>query len=133
MSFAPIGSSSASVDAWYRRRRLVPGATSISATFWIAAALWLVTCCESVAAAGRNRGLEHGQRFNSNNNYNGGETSGLVGGGNGSGVGNVGGGGFRSRQDRLRHHQPDKYALTIAKEDQQLHQQHSEFMKGKSE
>lgn len=87
-----------------RRMRLVPTG------LWIAVLLALASV-ESVTA-GRNR--EHGQRGHGN--------------GNGDMGGMLGGGSFRSRQDRLRYNQPEKFPLTIAKEEQ-----HSEFMKGKSE
>lgn len=77
----------------------------------MAAVVLALVSVQSVSA-GRNR--EHGQRGNGA-----GELGTIIGGN---------GGGFRSRQDRLRHHPQEKFAIVKEPE-----QPHSEFMKGKSE
>lgn len=108
----PIGSCKA--NCFCRRN----WATPRQVQYWII--LLLAFACITDVRAGRNR--EHGsQRVGVGSNG---------GGGGGSDTTMVSiGGGIRSRSDRLRHHQPaEKYPMTIAKEEQ-----HSEFMKGKSE
>lgn len=116
MFSAPNGRSTA--GDCLRPRRPRQTSQQAPALFWIVAVtLAALLACVQTVAAGRNR--EHGQRGNGGTD-GGGYNSMSSGGGNSNGV--------RSRTDRLRHHQPEKFALTIAKEEQ-----HSEFMKGKSE
>lgn len=112
MFAAPIGSRTPCDCLRLRTRQRQSLCQSTVACLWVAAVLLALASVQSVAA-GRNR--EHGQRGNGAA----GELSTVIGGN---------GGGFRSRQDRLRHHPQEKFAIVKEPE-----QQHSEFMKGKSE